>query len=101
MSSAFSTDLVKHIAELANIPVSEKELQPLAKAFSETISVVKNLREPDTSKTEPVHQVTGLENVMREDVVDESRMFTQAEALANASETYEGYIKVKAVLKNK
>ena len=101
MSSSFSTKQVQHIADLATIPLTESELAPLAKAFSETLTVINNLQELDTSKVEPVHQVTGLENITRADVVDEASMFTQKEALANAHETYQGYIVVPAVLKHK
>lgn len=100
MSSTFSTQLVAHIGELANIPIQKQELEPLAKAFSETVAVIENLKEPNTAQVEPVHQVTGLENIMREDVVDSGRMFSQAEALANAERTYQGYIMVPAVLKH-
>lgn len=101
MSTTFSPQQVEHIAELAAIPLAKEELAPLAKAFSETLDVVANLKEVDTSKVEPVHQVTGLENVTRADKVDQESMFTQQQALANARETYQGYVVVPAVLKNK
>jgi aspartyl-tRNA(Asn)/glutamyl-tRNA(Gln) amidotransferase subunit C len=99
--SQFTKQQVQHVADLANIPLQEDELQPLANAFSETIEVVKNLSEVDTSNVEPVHQVTGLENITRDDVVDEERMFTQKEALFNAKETHDGMFLVPAVLKHK
>ena len=89
---------VKHIAVLANIPLSETEEPKLAKAFEETIQVVAHMSELDTSKTEPTHQVTGLENIWREDIVDEKRMFTQAQAVANAPSSYQGYFKVKQII---
>lgn len=101
MSNTFTKQQVQHVADLANIPLKEEELEPLAEAFSETIGVVKNLTEVETENVEPVHQVTGLENITRDDVVDEDRMFTQEEALANASETHDGMFVVPAVLKNK
>jgi aspartyl-tRNA(Asn)/glutamyl-tRNA(Gln) amidotransferase subunit C len=101
MSTAFSPQQVQHIADLAAIPLTKAELAPLAKAFSETLDVVANLQEIDTTKVEPVHQVTGLENITRDDTVDESRMFSQEQALANAKETHQGYIVVPAVLKHK
>ncbi|MCB9800739.1 MAG: Asp-tRNA(Asn)/Glu-tRNA(Gln) amidotransferase subunit GatC [Pseudomonadales bacterium] len=96
--STITPQQVKHIANLANIPVTEGEVTDLADAFEETLDVVANLQSVDTSKVEPTHQVTGLENVLREDVVDEAHMFTQAEALANAKETHEGFIVVPIII---
>lgn len=96
--STITPQQVKHIANLANIPVSDQEVTDLADAFEETLSVVANLQSVDTSGVEPTHQVTGLENVLREDVVDTDNMFTQAEALANAKETHEGFVVVPRII---
>lgn len=96
-----NASVVKHISELANIPVSEKESQVLANAFSETLDVVDELKKIDVSEVKTTHQVTGLKNVFREDQVIESRQFTQEEALSNARNTHQGYFVVPQVLKNK
>jgi aspartyl/glutamyl-tRNA(Asn/Gln) amidotransferase C subunit len=91
--------LVAHIAELAHLPLTnEKQTNNLVEAFKETLGVIKNLKEVDTSSIEPTYQVTGLENILREDVVDEKRMFTQKEALQNAPIQYQGYFVVPQVL---
>ncbi len=92
---------VKHIAQLANIPISEEESNKLAQDFSETLQVVDQLKKADVSKTEITHQVTGFKNVLREDIVKEEQSFTQQEALANAKKTYQGYFVVPYVLHNK
>lgn len=96
--STISTQQVLHIAQLAAIPVSDAEATQLADAFDETLEVVANLQSLDTSKTEPTHQVTGLENVLREDIVNEPHMLTQKEALANAAHTHNGYIVVPRII---
>jgi aspartyl-tRNA(Asn)/glutamyl-tRNA(Gln) amidotransferase subunit C len=92
---------VKHIAALANIPVSEEESQELAEAFTETLVVVDRLRKADAGKTAITHQVTGFKNILREDIVKEEQSFTQEEALANAKSTYKGFFVVPYVLQNK
>jgi len=92
---------VKHIAQLANIPISEEESNKLAQDFSETLQVVDQLKKADVSQVEITHQVTGFKNVLREDVVKEEQSFTQKEALANAKKTYQGYFVVPYVLHNK
>lgn len=95
---SFTTDDVSHIAILANIPVSDAEKQELAKGFTTTMEVVENLKKAETSGIDPLHQVTGLTNVWREDIVDEARMFSQEEALRNATNTYNGYFVVDQIL---
>lgn len=98
MIKTFSNQVVRHVANLANIPVSDSEAETLESAFEETIKVVQHLTELNTSQTEPTHQVTGLENVLREDLVTPERMFSQSEALANAQETHEGFFVVPQVI---
>lgn len=92
------TSTVHHIAKLANLTVTPAEEKMLADQFSETLDVIADLQKIDVANIQPTHQVTGLTNVLREDEVDEARMFTQAEALANAKDTYQGYIVVPQIL---
>lgn len=92
---------VAHIAKLAQIPVTEEETESFAQSFVETLGVVDQLRQLDVSKTPTTHQVIGLENVWREDVVDQQKMFTQDQALANASKTHNGYFVVPRILEEK
>jgi aspartyl-tRNA(Asn)/glutamyl-tRNA(Gln) amidotransferase subunit C len=94
----FSQQIVHHIAQLANIPVSSDEETKLATQFEETIEVVAHLSELDTTNVEPTSQVTGLENVWREDIVDAKRMFTQDQALANAQKKDNGYFVVSQII---
>lgn len=92
---------IKHIANLANIPVSVKEQEQLSAAFEETLDTISDLQSVDVSKVEPTHQVTGLENVLREDKVDTTNMFTQQQALANAKQTHNGYFVVPRIIEEK
>ncbi len=92
--------LVKHIAQLANIPISTAEESAFAEAFTETLVVVDELNEIDVTGVEPTHQVTGLTNVTRSDEVNEVTMFTQAQALANAKNSHDGYFVVPRVIDN-
>lgn len=100
MSSHISRSTVAHVAELAQLPLSEDEATKFTAAFEETLSVVDNLKTVDTASIEPTHQVTGLENVWREDSIDEETMFTQEEALANAPIQHEGYFVVERIIDN-
>jgi aspartyl-tRNA(Asn)/glutamyl-tRNA(Gln) amidotransferase subunit C len=92
---------VKHIAQLANIPVTLDEENKLAQAFNETLDVVDDLKTVDVKNVEPTHQVTGLENISREDRVTEETIFSQQQALANAQKTFQGYFMVPRVIDEK
>jgi aspartyl-tRNA(Asn)/glutamyl-tRNA(Gln) amidotransferase subunit C len=98
MKKIISKDLVEHIAKLAKIPVSEKEKVDLAEGFNKTLAVVDELFKVDVSNVEPTHQVTGLENVLREDRVDEKKMLSQEQALSNTKNKHNGYFLVNQIL---
>lgn len=89
---------VSHVAKLANLPLSDAEKKKFEKQLSETLDYVKQLEEIDTKGVEPTSQVTGLENVTREDEVTPS--LSQEEALSNAKSTHNGFFKVPAILEN-
>ncbi len=96
--SALTVTDVRQIAKLANIPISDTQAEELTKQVGVTVSYVSKLQELPTDSVVETSQVTGLENVVREDIVDKSRMLTQKEALANASHTHNGFFVVDAVL---
>jgi aspartyl/glutamyl-tRNA(Asn/Gln) amidotransferase C subunit len=96
--SSISSSTVHKIAVLANIPVTPDEENNLATAFTDTLEVVAHMGELDTTTVEPTHQVTGLENVLREDEIDEDRMLSQDASLLNAHKKYQGYFVVDRVI---
>lgn len=98
MAQTFTPDDVARIAKLAAIPVTDDEKRRLADGFTATMAVVAKLGDADTGSVGPTHQVTGLSNVLRDDEVDETRMFSQEEALANAKQQHDGYFVVPYVL---
>ena len=87
---------ISHIAKLANLTLTDEEKKKLEKQLEETVEYVNRLEEVDTKDVEPTSQVTGLENVTREDEIKPS--LTQAEALQNAKSTHKGFFKVKGIL---
>lgn len=88
---------VNHVAKLANLPLKQEEKEKFEKQLSDTIDYVNQLSEIDTKDVEPTSQVTGLENVTREDEPRPS--LSQEEALNNAKSKYNGLFKVKAILR--
>jgi aspartyl-tRNA(Asn)/glutamyl-tRNA(Gln) amidotransferase subunit C len=89
---------VPHIAKLANLPLEDDEKKRFEKQLEETIEYVEELNQVDTKNVEPTSQVTGLENVTRDDITHPS--LTQDEALSNTTSSYNGFFKVNAILEN-
>lgn len=87
---------VAHVAKLANLTLSKEEQGKFEKQLSEILSYVEKLKEVDTKNVEITSQVTGLENVTREDKPSPS--LSQEEALSNSKSTHNGMFKVKAIL---
>lgn len=99
--SIFASSDVLKIAKLANLSVTDAEADELAHGFTKTLTVVDALQSVDVSATEPTNQVTGLENVWRDDAIDTTRMFTQEQALSNAKRTHNGFFVVDQILEEK
>ena len=91
-------DEVKKIAKLANLPLQNNEEQLFAKQFSETIAVVNELNEIDTSGVSATYLVNGLSNITRKDVVDPQYTLSQDEATSQADQKHEGFFVVKRVI---
>lgn len=89
---------VQHIAKLARIDFSGRQLLKLSNELSAILDYIEKLKEVDTSKVEPTAQATGLENVTREDQpkIQDSRLKTQILDLVPKKKGR--YAKVKAVL---
>lgn len=68
---ALTIDEVKKIAQLARIELTPAEEARHAETISAVLDYMKILNEADTSGVEGAYQVTGLENVFRDDVVTE------------------------------
>lgn len=89
---------VNHTAKLANLTLHDGEEEQFEKQLSEVLDYIQKLNEVDTTNIEPTSQVTGLENVLREDVTQPSQ--TQSEALSNAPQQQNGFFKVKGIFDN-
>lgn len=93
----FTKSEVEKVASLARIGISEAEKDELTQGLSSILEFVDALQAVDTKGVAPTSQVTGLEDVLREDEVVRCEL-SRDELLANAPATLEGYVKVKRVL---
>jgi aspartyl-tRNA(Asn)/glutamyl-tRNA(Gln) amidotransferase subunit C len=77
---------IKKIAKLANLELDKEETAKMCRELASVVGYIDQLKEVNTESVEPTSQVTGLENVTREDKIDESNLLPQ-----------KGYFKVKAI----
>ncbi len=89
---------IKHIAHLARLDLSEEELKMYGEQLSSVLKYIEQLQEVDTEDIEPTAQVTGLENVLREDEVEDWLESEKYNAISQAPSLEEKQIKVKRVL---
>jgi aspartyl-tRNA(Asn)/glutamyl-tRNA(Gln) amidotransferase subunit C len=86
---------VKHIAELARIGVSEKEMEKYQKDMSAILDWVEQLKEVDVAGVEPTAHIAGLTNVAR---IDKSADFKNKAGIINLfPEKKNNYDKVKSI----
>ncbi len=93
-----TNEQIKHIADLARLELSDKEIKLYGGQLSDILSYVDQLKEVDTAGVEPTAQVTGLADVMREDEAKEWNKKETEEALTQAAEMEDGQVKVKRIL---
>jgi len=91
-------DEIKHIAGLARLELSDKELKKYGSQLSDVLDWIDQLKEVDTKGVEPTAQVTGLENVLRQAVVKAWDDQERTAALDEAPELEDGQVKVKRIL---
>lgn len=92
---SLSIEEVKKIAHLARIELTSDEEKRHAATISTVLDFVNTLNEVDTDGVEPTAQVTGLEDVVREDIVKSSPI--KKELLAQMPQVSAGLLKVPAV----
>ncbi|MFH1462242.1 MAG: Asp-tRNA(Asn)/Glu-tRNA(Gln) amidotransferase subunit GatC [bacterium] len=110
-----SKEEVKHIAKLARLGLTEKEIGRFQKELSSILNYIEKLKEVDVSEIEPTSHAFKLENVVREDEVNpKSKIPAQLRLRTNslaggqnpkklldlAPDGKDGYLKVKSVLEN-
>lgn len=89
---------IQHIANLARLDLTDKELKIYGSQLSDILNYINQLQKVNTDEVEPTAQVTGLENVMREDKVEEWANDERDSALEQAPDKEKRFVKVKRVL---
>lgn len=88
---------IQKVARLSRIDLTEKEIEQMTTEVSSILEFVDTLQAVETEGVPETSQVTGLQDVWREDIVKNCEI-PREKLLANAPDTQDGYIKVKKVL---
>ena len=94
--SEITPDLVRHLAGLSRILVTEEEVAKLAQQLSLIVDSVATVNAAVSGDVPATSHPIALSNVFREDVVEPS--LTQEQALSSAPDSAEGRFKVAAIL---
>lgn len=95
--STITNDDVRHLAQLSSLQMSDAEVESLRADIEKIINYINQLDELDTGGVEPTYQVTGLQNVWRDDEIIDSSVSRQ-QLLALAAEQSDNCVKVPKVL---
>lgn len=96
MSTVTTAD-VQHLAALSNLQLSDDETANLQSDIETILTYIEQLGELDTSGVEPTYQVTGLENVWRDDTV-QPHQASRDTLLSLAAAAQDHQVKVPKVL---
>lgn len=91
-----SSDDVARLATMSSLALDETQAEHLRADLENILTHVDQLSGLDTEGVEPTYQVTGLENVFREDVVEQG--INGEELVSLAESTADNQIKVPKVL---
>ena len=95
--STITNDDVRHLALLSSLQMSDAEVESLCADIEKIINYINQLDKLDTDGVEPTYQVTGLQNVWRDDEIIDSSVSRQ-QLLALAAEQSDNCVKVPKVL---
>jgi len=94
--SEITPDLVRHLASLSRILVTEDEVEKLAGELGVIVDSVATVNKAVSGDVVPTSHPIPMSNVFREDEIAPS--LTQEQALSGAADSAEGRFKVAAIL---
>lgn len=83
---------VESVAKLARLKLNEKQLEKYTADLSNIVDFANTLMEVDVSNVEPTAHILKIQNVFREDIINES--YNRDELLKNAPTKEAGCISV-------
>jgi aspartyl-tRNA(Asn)/glutamyl-tRNA(Gln) amidotransferase subunit C len=94
-----SKEEVKHIAELARLGLTDKEVSRYQKELSVILDHFEKIKKVKIGKEKPLNLGVSIENRVRKDVAKEGSESQIKKLLEQAPEVKNGYLKTKSILK--
>lgn len=94
--SEITPDLVRHLASLSRILVTDEEVEKLAVELNVIVDAVAEVNKAVSGDVAPTSHPIPMSNVFREDIVTPS--LTQEQALSGAPDSADGKFRVAAIL---
>ncbi len=88
---------VLHLADLSSISLSEEQIEPLIKDLGNIVNYFAQLNELNTEDVEPTYQCFDMQNVWREDVIEDFEA-NREDLLSLTVESEDNQVKVPKVL---
>lgn len=94
MSFSLTDDVIRHLAQLAQLPLSDEATAKYTTQVSSVFDLIQRIQELDLAQLEE-KQSSELTNIWRDDVVEPS--LPRASVLANTPKTWKGYVVVPGI----
>lgn len=91
---------VKHIAKLAKLKLTDREIDKFKKQLGQVIDYIRQLSEADTKTSQAVSQTTGLENIFRADK-KMNQCLSSNEALSGTEKVKNDYFVVPGIFETR
>jgi len=90
---------VQHIAKLARLGLTPKEVAQFQKELSKILDYIEKLEKVDISKVEPTSHSIRVENIMRIDESKKEKIEIGKKLVEMAPEKKGGFLKTKSIIK--
>ena len=91
MKVEINKELIEHVAEIARLKLTDKEIKKFSKELKDIIDVFSKVDKVDTKNIETSMQPVELKNMLRDD--KEEKTFSQEDALSLSEHKKDGYFK--------
>mgnify|MGYP001562655222 FL=1 len=91
MKVGITKELIEHVAEVARLKLTDKEIKKFSKELKDIIDVFSKVDKVDTKNIETSLQPVELKNMLRDD--KEEKTFSQEDALSLSEHKKDGYFK--------
>ena len=91
MKVKINKELIEHVAEIARLKLTDKEIEKFSKELKDIIDVFSKIDKVNAKNIETSLQPVELKNMLREDI--EEKTFSQEDALSLTEHKKDGYFK--------